>query len=349
MHNERVNCLLARLEQLNAEGPESQTAFSDLWRSLGYTNKKPPKEEKIPELDKSKFINLMTVEEMAEIQDTKTKITTCLHELEAMQAEAFAKQKEITKRCYDVYSKYRGLVDVRSVRTMWFGMNSLPRGSRYGYELNAEDKRKFTEREEYIPKDWMERCKVKGQPKDAWDDYVDREWDAAYDHAFGVTAFREFIKTEIPRMMNLDLQSSKALDVDHTWYDLYDETAYFQKKTTMHHISMSGMIWPFVQDSHESQCIAVTWNLPANLKTEKGYGLADVEAVKIVNAFHHKTEELLALVTTLWWLRKSGWDRYRDESGDYWTNHQSKYPTRYTQPNYVVPRPLKPYDGTKDC
>jgi hypothetical protein len=45
-------------------------------------------------LDKSKFNNLMTVEEMAEIEDTKTKITACLKELEAMQAQAFEKQKE---------------------------------------------------------------------------------------------------------------------------------------------------------------------------------------------------------------------------------------------------------------
>ncbi|MBV5279869.1 MAG: hypothetical protein J0651_00895, partial [Actinobacteria bacterium] len=279
-----TRCLLARLQELNAEGPESQTAFSDLWRSLGYTNKKPPIEEKIP--DKSKFINLMTVEEMAEIEDTKTKITACLKELEAMQAEAFAKQKEITKRCYDVYSKYRGLVDVRAVREMWFGMNVIRRGERYGYELNTEDTRKFAEREQYIPKEWMERCTVKGQTKDGWDDYVDGEWDAAYDHAFGVTAFRAFIKTEIPRMMNLDLHSSKALDVDHTWYDLYDETGYFQKKTTMHHISMSGNSWPFVQDSPENQCIALAWNYPTNVKLEGGYyGMADVDSLKIVDAF----------------------------------------------------------------
>ena len=153
--------------------------------------------------------------------------------------------------------------------------------------------------------------------------------------------------------MNLDLQSSKALDVDHIWYDLYDETMYFQKKTTMHHISMSGMTWPFVQDSPESRRIANAWEVPANLKMEGGYyGLADVESVEIVNAFYNKTKELLALVENLWWLRKSGWHQHwgsvndgtemgNGETRDYWTNDQwRKYPTRSTQPNYVVKRPV---------
>ena len=130
MHNESIKCLLARLEQLNAEVPESQTAFADVWKMLGYTNtnEKPPVQEQ--KLDKSKFINLMTADEMQEIEATKTKIGGCLKELEAMQAEAFEKQKEITKVCYDVFSKYRGLVDVRSVRVMWLGMHSIPQGQR---------------------------------------------------------------------------------------------------------------------------------------------------------------------------------------------------------------------------
>ncbi len=290
----------------------------------------------------------MTVEEMAEIEDTKTKITGCLKELEDMQAKAFEKQKEITKRCYVVYSKYRGLVDVRSVRDMWFGMHSIPRGSRYGYELSEVDKKKFADRDNYIPNEWQEKCKVKGEPGDVWDKYVDEQWDAAYEHAFAVTAFREFIKIEIPRMLNLDLQSSKAIDVDHTWYDLRDETAYFQKKTTMLHISMSGITWPFVQDSHENQLIAHQWAYPTNKKYDVyGYGLADPTSLEIVYAFEKKTQELLALVENLWWLRQSGWQqRWDSESGDNWVNHQSKYPTRYTQPNYVVPRPV--ISGTND-
>ena len=82
MHNQRMKSLLARLEQMNAEVPESQTVLVDLWNYLGYTKKKPPIREQ--KLDKSKFINLMTVEEMTEIEVTKTKITTCLKELEAM-------------------------------------------------------------------------------------------------------------------------------------------------------------------------------------------------------------------------------------------------------------------------
>jgi predicted SnoaL-like aldol condensation-catalyzing enzyme len=343
MRNENTKCLLDRLEQLNADVPEGLTG---LMKYFGYTNKKPPVQQQ--KLDKSKFINLMTVEEMAEIEDTKTKITACLKELEAMQAQAFEKQKEITKVCYDVFSKYRGLVDVRSVRVMWLGMHSIPQGQRRVYDLSEAEKKKMEARDEYTPKEWEVKCKVKGEPGDAWDKYVDEQWDAAYEHAFGVTAFGEFIKTGVPKMMNLDLQSGKALDVDRTWYDLWEETSYFQQKITMHHISMSGRLYPFVQDSFEKLRIANQWAYPTNHKYNVyGFGLADPTSLDIVNAFENKTKELLALVDNLWRLRKSGWlQRWDRESGDNWTNHQRKYPTLHTQPNYVVPRPV--ISGTND-
>ena len=144
-------------------------------------------------------------------------------------------------------------------------------------------------------------------------------------------------------MMNLDLQSSKALDVDHTWYELYDETEYFQKKTTMYHIKMTGRIWPFVKDSQENMDIANSWNYPTNLTLYGGCnGLANVDSLKIVDAFYNKTEELLALVENLRWLRKSGWKQHwNKEEGDYWTNDQwEKYQTIHKQPNYVTPRPV---------
>jgi hypothetical protein len=179
---------------------------------------------------------------------------------------------------------------------------------------------------------------------------VDEQWDAAYEHAFGVTAFGEFIKTGVPNMMNLDLQSSKALDVDRTWSDLWDETSYFQQKTTMHHISMSGRLYPFVQDSYEKLLIAHQWAYPTNHKYDVyGCGLADPTSLDVVNAFEKKTEELLALVETLWSLRKSGWHQlWNSQDGDFWTYDRDKSPIRYTQPNYVVPRPVKPYDGTNE-
>ena len=120
-------------------------------------------------------------------------------------------------------------------------------------------------------------------------------------------------------------------------------TEYFQKKTTMYHIKMSGRTWPFVRDSHENLCIANSWNYPTNLKLEGGYyGLADVDSLKIVDAFYNKTKELLALVENLRWLRKSGWkQQWNKKEGDYWTNDQwEKYPTIHTQPTYITPRPV---------
>jgi hypothetical protein len=335
------------LEQINSEIKHTPFETKNGWL-FGKTKQNPPVPEK--KLDKSKFINLMTVEEMTEIKDTKTKITAILKELETMQAEAFEKQKEITKVCYDVFSKYRGLVDVRSVRVMWFGMHSIPQGQRRVYDLSEADKKKIDERDEYIPQEWELKCKVKGEPGDAWDKYVDEQWDAAYEHAFGVTAFGEFIKTGVPKMMNLDLQSAKASDVDRTWSDLWEETSYFQQKSTMHHISMNGRLYPFVQDDFEKLRIANQWAYPTNHKYNVyGFGLADPTSRGIVDAFEKKTKELLVLVDNLWWLRKSGWHQlWNSQDGDFWTNDQSKYPTRYTQPNYVVPRPVKPYDGTND-
>ena len=55
-------------------------------------------------------------------------------------------------------------------------MNSLPHGSRYGYELNEEDKKKITESDEYMSKECMEKCRVKGINESEikeWDEYVD--------------------------------------------------------------------------------------------------------------------------------------------------------------------------------
>ena len=349
MHNESVNCLLARLEQLNAEGPETQTAFSDLWKFLGYTNEEPPVQEQ--ELDKSKFINIITVEEKAEIEDTKTKITACLKELEDTQAQAFVKQKEITKKLYDFLSKYNGVYNVAWVRGEWFSMTSLPHVYHF---RNDEERDQYDKIEAREPADWKQKMVHKGTtPTEIkeWEDYVDANWDTAYENAFGVTAFREFITTGVPRMMNLDLNTSKSADVERIWSDLKNRTEYFHKKTSMHHLPECAY-YKFKFDTYEDMRIAWAWSLPANLKiSDSQYqGFADVESRKIADAFYHKTEELLALVTTLWSFRQSGWDRYYDsESGDNWVYQRGKHVQRFTQPNYVVPRPVKPYDGTRDC
>ena len=55
-------------------------------------------------------------------------------------------------------------------------MNTLTHGSRYGYDLNEADKEKFTESDEYMSKEWMEKCRVKGITESElkeWDEYVD--------------------------------------------------------------------------------------------------------------------------------------------------------------------------------
>ena len=336
MFHGSVPCLLNRLQQLNALDAQGFNIF-------GFTNEKPPPPPK-PELDKSKFINLMTVEEIAEIEDLKKQITACLKEIDAMQVQAFEKQKEITKRCYDIFSKYRAVgYDVRGIRKWWFGMNCMPRHSRYGFEITDAERKKFEERDTYMPKDWEEKCK-NGREKEQddikkWNDYVDGEWDAAYDHAFGVTNFRDFIKTQVPRMINIDYRSSKAIEVEHTWYELWDETKYFQEKTMMFHIKMVGNLYVFINDD-ESMKIAHNWSYGTN---EKVGGLADPESMKIVDAFVKKTKELLELTEKLWQHRESGWFQRWDGKNDSWINYKLTLVDVRKQPTYVVPRPVRPH------
>ena len=113
---------------------------------------------------------------------------------------------------------------------------------------------------------------------------------------------------------------------------------------------MSGRLYPFVQDSYEKLLIANQWAYPTNHKYDVyGYGLADPTSLDVVNAFEKKTKELLTLVNNLSSLRKSGWRQlWNSQDGDFWTNDRDKSPIRHTQPNYVVPRPVKPYDGTNE-
>lgn len=108
MYPDSTKCLLTSLQQLNDEVAERHTLFETTgYNFFGFPNKK----EKVQEIkiDKTRFIHLMTVEEVDEIKSSKTKITTCLKQLESMEVKPFEKQKEITRRCYDVYSKYRDL------------------------------------------------------------------------------------------------------------------------------------------------------------------------------------------------------------------------------------------------
>ena len=334
--SDSTKCLLSRLQHLTTEVPERHTPFdTTAYNFFGFTNEKPPVQEK--KLDKNKFINLMTVEEIDEIEATKTKITAVLNELKSMQEEAFEKQKEVTKRCYDLFSKYQGPYELLDgVRDNWFILNTV-------CTKTHTDRKK----ENTIPHDWIAKMKLERKTeaqKKEWEDYVDANWDTAYATAFGVMSFQNFIAKEIPKMMSLDLNSSTASIVDQTWSALYDETDYFQKKTTMYHISMNGQYWFFVGTRPmdlEYAKIANGWRMPENLRSDGGDGLANVKSIEIVNAFYEKTQELLDLIKNLYDLREPGWLQ-RWNGKVYWVNDKKHVETD-KQPNYKVPRKVEPY------
>jgi hypothetical protein len=92
-HPDSTRSLLHRLEQLNSQTVHTPFETKNGWL-FGNSDIKTPVQETKP--DKSKFLHLMTVEEMAEIAETQRKIARVVGELQAMQAEVFARQKEIT-------------------------------------------------------------------------------------------------------------------------------------------------------------------------------------------------------------------------------------------------------------
>jgi hypothetical protein len=80
----------------------------------------------VPQQDK-KFIEITTVEEIREIDVCVTNITTILQELEEQQENAFNEQNKITKRYYDMFSKYEGSEQSSDwMWSSWFGLYFTP-------------------------------------------------------------------------------------------------------------------------------------------------------------------------------------------------------------------------------
>jgi hypothetical protein len=308
----------------------------------------------------SKFINRVTVEEMANIVTTKARIVSVLDELKSLEVEAFAKQKEVTHRLYDLFSKYNGPLKVEWVRAQWFGCTALDPVYYFhndNWDIWNKEKDEYEKTEARMPPEWEKKMVHKGTTAaeiKEWNDYVDAQWDTAYENAFAVLEYRRFITKDIHGFLDLDLYTRKAADVKRTWRDLHNHTLYrvwlFHEKTTLFdHISMTGRLWLFRDSPFEDQNTVRAWAIRTGWKdTENGYhGLADEHAIAIIEAFHKKTEQLLALVTDLTWLSTPRWKQHWNTTEqDYWSNDQGNYPTIHTQPNYVVPRPV--VKGTND-
>ena len=245
MHQESTKCLLTRLQQLNAEAPHIPLSmFGNFFAN--------PKNQYNPETPKPKlFIEITTEDEMTEIDICKTEITTILQELKSKQEEFFKEQKKMTKRCYDMFSKYEGPEQSSEwMRSLWFGLHFNERDE----WVNKHYKKDEDSSRQCLPAEWKQKMRF-GKPstygkteeeikneedayntkKKEWEAYVDQQWDTAYDDAFGVKEFVEFLN-DIPEKINVDLYSITAQDISKKWENLEAKTLYFAGKISMNHI-----------------------------------------------------------------------------------------------------------------
>jgi hypothetical protein len=184
--------------------------------------------------------------QMDDIEKTKQKITSCLNVINRMQDEAFEAQKKVMKVCYDFFGKYEGSQQSGDwARVFWFGLHDV------------DPDRQTTS----VPEDWVKKMRF-GKPSDyaytseaieeyrrkmvgydlekkEWEEYVDSKWDAAFEDAFGVKQFAEFLR-KIPEKIGVNLETNTTKIVEKLWSDLYEETAYFQKKVSMDHVRCGG-------------------------------------------------------------------------------------------------------------
>jgi hypothetical protein len=151
------------------------------------------------------------------------------------------------------------------------------------WQIWDKERDEFTKTDGRMPPEWVQKMVHKGTtPAEIKElnDYVDAQWDTAYENAFAITPFPQFITKDIHALLNLDLYTRKAADVERTWRDLP-----WACRTT----------WKDTQNDY--------------------HGLSDVHAIAIIEAFHEKIEQLLALVTDLTWLSTPRWKQSTIECG----------------------------------
>jgi hypothetical protein len=293
----------------------------------------------VPHQDK-KFIEITTVEEIREIDVCATKITTILQELEEQQENAFNEQKKLTKGYYDMFSKYEGSEQSSDwMRSSWFGLH-FTAGDQWFNEHYSKDedasrqclpvewkaKMRFGKPSTYaVTQEQLEELAIQQEEyvkrKEAWEAYVDSQWDTAYDDAFGVTAFLKFIR-DIPDKINLDLYSITKRDIYKRWETLHHETSYFHKKISMYHIRIDGYTWSLMP--------------PQAARTDSD----------VVTVFLDKVAELHRYVLCLYHLSQSGWKTYihTDDEGKRGKiyrryNHRTQQEIEsYTPPHHVTPQ-----------
>jgi hypothetical protein len=211
------------------------------------------KEEYKLETVKPKLLrDMRTAAEMRGIDKCRAQIGSIVEELASQQEAALKEQKDITKRCYDMFSKYEGVEQSSEwMRSLWFGLHTNEREKRFNKDYiegaprqclptGWESKMRFGQPSTYRKTE--QEIKTEGeayeQRKKEWETYVDSQWDAAYEDAFRARAFAQFLQEIGGKMTELDKMT--AVDLYRKGQDLDQETLYYTEKISMEHIRIDG-------------------------------------------------------------------------------------------------------------
>ncbi len=129
--------------------------------------------------------------------------------------------------------------------------------------------------------------------KQRWEEYVDAQWETAFDDAFGVSEFQAFLAT-IPEKINVDLETTPADEVITSWFELYQQTRYFLEKISMDHVHCEGIQYDQIVDTLKDY----------DKRQEIGKWK---EKPEIVQQLYDKVQDLQDNVEILDKLTKDGW------------------------------------------
>ena len=246
--------LLTRLRDLNGEAPERHMPlgmFGNFFKSMEY---------KLQTVKPKLLREMRTPAEMTEIDKCRAQIVYIVEELASQQEAALKEQKDITKRCYDMFSKYEGVEQSSAwMRSVWFGLHKNEREERFNKDYiegapiqflpaEWESKMRFGRPSTYRKTE--QEIKTEGEAytkqKEEWETYVDSQWDVAYEDAFRVRAFAQFLKGIGAKMTELDEMT--AVDLYRKGQDLHQETLYYTEKISMDHIRIDGWHLSLMKD-----------------------------------------------------------------------------------------------------
>ena len=266
MASEKVGCLLDELYHLNVSSCVSERHNPFETRGWLFGSGKPTNASVVQEVDWRKFINRITNDQRLEIDELKSKILIVMAEIKSMQAQALLEQKKVAKILYDIFAKYEGVEQASDwMRATWFGLHGTGWDRDYGKWYNKN------EHHRYIPENWIAKMRfgrlstyglydnspemvatlaAYAQQKQAWEQYVDEQWDSAYEEAFEVKEFQNFLEG-IPRRISLDLNSVTADDITNAWTDLFHQTRYFEVRICMNHTTrnITKFEWDKIPDN----------------------------------------------------------------------------------------------------